>query len=183
MVSGIIEKSYQVTALRFRPAKALLSSSDEGKDRSVAILDSILDATRTDLVHGLKTGAVESGTDTHLRQMLLGRVMMVLTPAQAASFMERFQALLEEMAQCAVSTLMQTTVAGDVLGRVGAALNTTIGAANLLSMACAGLLGALLGVRNVFVFAGIVSVVAGLLALRLFRQPGGEGVRGEGVTR
>lgn len=79
--------------------------------------------------------------------------------------------------QAAVSTLVQTTVAGDVLGRVGAALNTTIGAANLLSMACAGLLGALLGVRNVFIFAGIVSVVAGLLALRLFRQPGGEGVR------
>ena len=72
--------------------------------------------------------------------------------------------------QAAVSTLLQTTVASDVLGRVGAALNTTIGAANLLSMACAGLLGALLGVRNVFVFAGIVSVAAGLLALRLFRQ-------------
>lgn len=77
--------------------------------------------------------------------------------------------------QAAVSTLVQTTVAGDVLGRVGAALNTTIGAANLISMACAGLLGALLGVRNVFVFAGVVSVIAGLLALRLFR--------GEGVTR
>jgi hypothetical protein len=35
-------------------------------------------------------------------------------------------------------------------------------------MACAGLLGALLGVRNVFVFAGVVSVLAGLLAVRLF---------------
>lgn len=80
--------------------------------------------------------------------------------------------------QAAVSTLMQTSVAGDVLGRVGAALNTTIGAANLLSMACAGLLGALLGVRNVFVFAGMVSVIAGLLALRLFRQPPGKEVRG-----
>lgn len=77
--------------------------------------------------------------------------------------------------QAAVSTLVQTTVAGDVLGRVGAALNTTIGAANLISMACAGLLGALLGVRNVFVFAGVVSVIAGLLALRLFRQPGVRG--------
>lgn len=100
VVSGIIEKSYQVTALRFRPAKALLSSSDEGKDRSVAIIDSILDATRIDLVHGLKTGTVEIGTDTHLRKLLLGRVMLLLTPTQAASFMERLQALLEEMAQC-----------------------------------------------------------------------------------
>lgn len=104
VVSGIIEKSYQVTALRFRPAKALLSSSDEGKDRGVAIIDSILDATRTDLVHGLKTGTVEIGTDAHLRKMLLGRVTMVLTPDQATSFMERFQALLAEMAQCEAPT-------------------------------------------------------------------------------
>lgn len=72
--------------------------------------------------------------------------------------------------QAAVGTLLQTSVANEVLGRVGAAMNTTIGAANLISMAFAGLLGALLGVRNVFVFAGVVSVVAGVLALRLFRR-------------
>lgn len=71
--------------------------------------------------------------------------------------------------QAAVSTLLQTSVDNALLGRVQSAMNTTIGAANLLSMACAGLLGALLGVRNVFVFAGVVSVLAGLLAVRLFR--------------
>jgi MFS family permease len=72
--------------------------------------------------------------------------------------------------QAAISTLLQTSVAGDVLGRVGSALNTTIGAANLISMAFAGLLGALLGVRNVFVLAGVMSVLAGVLAMGLFRQ-------------
>lgn len=72
--------------------------------------------------------------------------------------------------QAAISTLLQTSVPNDILGRIQAAMNTTIGAANLLSMACAGLLGALLGVRNVFIFAGAVSVLAGLLALRLFRR-------------
>ncbi|HRW10744.1 MAG TPA: MFS transporter [Caldilineaceae bacterium] len=71
--------------------------------------------------------------------------------------------------QAAIATLLQTSVDNALLGRVQSAMNTTIGAANLLSMACAGLLGALLGVRNVFIFAGVVSVLAGLLAVRLFR--------------
>lgn len=71
--------------------------------------------------------------------------------------------------QAAISTLLQTSVDNTLLGRVQSAMNTTIGAANLLSMACAGLLGALLGVRNVFILAGVVSVLAGLLAVRLFR--------------
>ena len=99
VVSGIIEKSYQVTALRFRPAKALLSSSDESKDRSITIIDSILEATRSDLVHGLQAGTVEIGTDEAMRKLLLGRVVMTLTPAQAASFFERLQTLLAEVAQ------------------------------------------------------------------------------------
>lgn len=72
--------------------------------------------------------------------------------------------------QAAVSTLLQTTVPSTSLGRVQAAMNTAISAANLLSMASAGLLGAWLGVRNVFIFAGAVSVLAGLLAFRLFRR-------------
>ena len=74
--------------------------------------------------------------------------------------------------QAAISTLSQTSVANDILGRVGSAMNTTIGAANLISMAFAGLLGALLGVRNVFIFAGVISVLAGVLAMGLFRQSG-----------
>jgi hypothetical protein len=72
--------------------------------------------------------------------------------------------------QVAISTLLQTSVPNDILGRIQSAMNTTIGAANLLSMAGAGLLGALLGVRNVFIFAGVVSILAGGLALRLFRR-------------
>ena len=99
VVSGIIEKSYQVTALSFRPAKELLSSGEEGQAQGAAIIDSILDATRRDLVHGLQAGTVEIGTDDRLRKMLLGRVVMMLTPAQAASFFERLQALLAETAQ------------------------------------------------------------------------------------
>ncbi len=72
--------------------------------------------------------------------------------------------------QAAINTLLQTSVDNAILGRVQSAMNSTIGAANLLSMAFAGLLGALLGVRNVFILAGLISVLAGLLAVRLFRS-------------
>ncbi len=72
--------------------------------------------------------------------------------------------------QAAVGTMLQTTVPNEILGRIQSAMNTTIDAANLISMASAGLLGAWLGIRNVFIFAGVVAMLAGLLALRLFRE-------------
>lgn len=99
VVSGIIEKSYQVTAFSFRPAKELLLRGDEGKAQGVAIVESILDATRADLTHGLKSGQVALGKEEEAKQILLGRVVMSLTPEQAASFYERFEALLTEVAQ------------------------------------------------------------------------------------
>ncbi len=72
--------------------------------------------------------------------------------------------------QAAVGTMLQTTVPNEILGRIQSSMNTTIDAANLISMASAGLLGAWLGIRNVFIFAGVVAMLAGLLALRLFRE-------------
>jgi hypothetical protein len=39
-------------------------------------------------------------------------------------------------------------------------------------MALAGVLGDLLGVRNVFVLAGAIAVLAGMAARWVFRQPG-----------
>jgi len=99
IVSGILEKSYQVTAFSYRPAKELLLHGDEGKAQGIAIVESILDATRTDLAHGLKTGQLAPGKEGQEKQLLMGRVIMSLTPEQAASFYERFTALLTEVSQ------------------------------------------------------------------------------------
>lgn len=99
VVSGIIEKSYQVAAFSFRPAKELLLQGDEGKAQGAAIIESILDATRADLTHSFKMGQVALGKEAQEKQLLLGRVVMSLTPEQAASFYERFDALLTEVAQ------------------------------------------------------------------------------------
>jgi hypothetical protein len=43
--------------------------------------------------------------------------------------------------------------------------------ANLISMALAGAFGVFVGVRNVFVLAGLAAVLAGLAAAWVFRAP------------
>jgi DHA3 family macrolide efflux protein-like MFS transporter len=72
--------------------------------------------------------------------------------------------------QASIATLSQTSVPDEVLGRVGASLNTLITTASLISMALAGILGDLIGVRNVFVVAGGIGVCAGLAAAAVFRS-------------
>jgi MFS family permease len=73
--------------------------------------------------------------------------------------------------QASVATIMQTAVDNELRGRIGAAMNTVMSAANLISMALAGAFGVFVGVRNVFVLAGLAAVLAGLAAAWVFRAP------------
>ena len=70
----------------------------------------------------------------------------------------------------AAMTILQTSVAGNARGRVSAALNAIMSAASIASMAAAGLLGAAIGVQNVFVVAGLVTAGSAVLAFILFRR-------------
>jgi hypothetical protein len=54
-------------------------------------------------------------------------------------------------------------------GRIGSALGTVIGSANVASMALAGAAATLIGTRGVFVASGAIAVLAGLLTVWLFR--------------
>jgi MFS family permease len=74
--------------------------------------------------------------------------------------------------QAAVTTLLQAEVPDDLRGRIGAVFSTVVTSANVVSMAIAGAAAALLGIRGVFVLAGAVAVLSGLLAATLLR-PGG----------
>lgn len=71
--------------------------------------------------------------------------------------------------QASVSTLVQTEVGDELRGRTGAALNTVHSASQVLSMALAGIAATLIGIRGVFVLAGVVGVLAGLITWQLFR--------------
>lgn len=71
--------------------------------------------------------------------------------------------------QASVSTLTQTLIADEMRGRVGGALNALISAATVLSMAFAGVVAAAIGVRNVFIVAGLITVGAAIIGVLLFR--------------
>jgi len=67
-----------------------------------------------------------------------------------------------------IATLTQTLVSDELRGRIGAALQTMIGAASITSMALAGVLAGLVGVRNVFLMAGVLAIIAGIIAIPIF---------------
>ena len=104
LVSGILEKSYQITAMRFRPAAELLAGGEEGKEQGIAIFDSIFDVTRADFLRSLKNEDLDSALEKKERRFFLGRTIICLTEEQASAFSERFDALLEELKAYEAST-------------------------------------------------------------------------------
>jgi len=76
--------------------------------------------------------------------------------------------------QTAAGTLVQTLVPAELRGRVGASMETAASAANVVSLGFAGVMAAAIGVRNVYVLAGAITIVAGAaawVALRDYRSP------------
>ena len=76
--------------------------------------------------------------------------------------------LLATPLNAGISTLVQTAVSDEHLGRIGSALNGVIQTASLVSMFFAGTLAALVGVRNVFLVSGFIVLISGLVAFWIF---------------
>ena len=107
------------------------------------------------IVLGAGIAAVAAVTRVWQIMFLLFPVGLAMTPVNAA-----------------IATLTQVLVSDELRGRIGAALQAMIGAANITSMALAGVLAGLIGVRNVFLLAGGLAVFAGVMAIPLFgKQP------------
>jgi MFS family permease len=70
-------------------------------------------------------------------------------------------------AQAAASTLVQRIVPNNTRGRVLGAMNVVYSVTSILSMATAGVLGDVIGIRNVFLLAGLILITAGLLGAYL----------------
>ncbi len=76
--------------------------------------------------------------------------------------------LVSAPVHASVATLTQTAVPDALRGRTSAAMQTVVGTANITSMALAGVLADLMGVRPVFLIAGGLVVLAGLVSALIF---------------
>lgn len=74
--------------------------------------------------------------------------------------------------QAAISTIVQTEVPLEGLGRVSSSLGTISTTAQVASMALSGVAAAAFGLRSVFVVAGLIVLVAAALSLVVQRSSG-----------
>lgn len=72
-----------------------------------------------------------------------------------------------------LQTILQQGVPKEMIGRAGSVVDMSISVAHLLSMAGAGWLGDLLGLRQAYVFGGVMMVIGALVSWVLLRVPAG----------
>jgi MFS family permease len=75
-------------------------------------------------------------------------------------------------------TIVQGATTNETRGRVGGALNAAIQTASIASMAAAGILADVVGIRTVFALGAAVTLGAAALAWALFRRSTAEAAEG-----
>ncbi len=72
--------------------------------------------------------------------------------------------------QATTMTIVQQATTDGTRGRVAGALNAAIQTASIASMAAAGVLASVLGIRSVFAFGAVLTLTAAVVAWALFRR-------------
>jgi len=99
VVSGIIEKQYQVTAYRLSIDRSLLAPAAEATGDSLdAFLSLILDHVKSEITRSVRAGLIELGEEKSMQErgLVLGRRWMRLSPARADLFLARLKELENE---------------------------------------------------------------------------------------
>ena len=99
VVSGIIEKQYQVTAYRLSVDRTLLSPDVESPgDNLDAFLSMILDHSKSEIAKSVRAGLIDLGQEKLLQErgLILGRRWMRLSPARADAFLARLKEIQDE---------------------------------------------------------------------------------------
>lgn len=76
--------------------------------------------------------------------------------------------------QSSFTTLMQNAISNDMMGRVGSIFTVFMLTANVLSLLIAGILGTLIGIRQVFFLLSGLMALSGLAAILSLRQENGQ---------
>jgi DNA-binding transcriptional ArsR family regulator len=100
LVSGIVERRYQVTAYRLSVDRALLSAPADAGDGLEVWLSVVLDEVRHEIRAAVQAGLIDldrsAADEFGPRQLVLGRKWLSLTPGDVAEFRRRFDALMAE---------------------------------------------------------------------------------------
>ena len=104
IVSGIIEKHYQITAYSITIDRELLSTGvgkDEKAEAVMSLLDSTLDAVRADMLRLVRAIMEDDVMEAKFsgKRGQISRENARLSPAQAKAFNERLLALMDEFRQ------------------------------------------------------------------------------------
>jgi MFS family permease len=122
------------------------------------------------------------GADVAMAEMSVGQRLLHMPLALLLYSLLLGVALVP--AQSALMTMMQLAVPDLKRGRVGSALNAMTTAAGLVSMAVAAASGEVVELRMIYVAAGLIIGVAGIVGLFVLEEPQAapvDGLSGEGV--
>jgi DHA3 family macrolide efflux protein-like MFS transporter len=103
---------------------------------------------------GIVIGSIAFANNLIILGVIIFAAGLVVTPVQAG-----------------ISTIMQTSVDNKMRGRVGAALNSVTSISQLVSMGLAGTLAEVIGVRNVFLAGGVLTLLAGVAFMAIMKLP------------
>jgi DNA-binding transcriptional ArsR family regulator len=96
IVSGIVEKQYQVTARRYRVDDQLLATPEDAAEHIDSLLGAVFDNAKIEIKKSVDAGLMVLGKDIPCEQGTLVQTGIFPNEQQLADFCTRLEALLEE---------------------------------------------------------------------------------------
>jgi DNA-binding transcriptional ArsR family regulator len=96
VVSGIIEKTYQVVARRFRVEDGLIAATEMTNENMETLFGAIFDVTKDEIKRSIQAGLMDPADKSEPQHYGVGKGMFYLTEAQAADFYQKVETLLNE---------------------------------------------------------------------------------------
>ena len=105
IVSGIVEKRYEVTASRLSVDRSLLSPGEETESGLETHLAFVLDESKTEIRRAYRAGLIDPSSHSIAEGgLVLGRVWLHLTQDQADELDQRLSAIIEEYASAPIES-------------------------------------------------------------------------------
>ena len=96
IVSGIIEKTYQVAARQFRVEENLISATEMTDENLDTLFHAIFDVAREEIRRSIHAGLMRLGDKTQAEKHGIAKSAMHLTDAQAVEFFSKMESLMKE---------------------------------------------------------------------------------------